>query len=72
MASRTTILEELGIAPAWRLRRRPLGIVAERASEAAEDVGTGAAVRDAPNSRSRMYSSLMPTSRPGSGIVSRM
>ena len=47
MASRTTILEELGIAPAWRLRRRSLGTDAPPVTEAAEDASTDVAARDA-------------------------
>jgi uracil-DNA glycosylase family 4 len=49
MHSRATILEELGIAPAWRLRRAASGVAPQAAPEApAEGTATAAAGDDAP------------------------
>ena len=58
MATRGTILEELGIAPAWRLRRRPLGVVAAQVTEAPEEGGTDTAVRDAVDERHARIAAL--------------
>jgi DNA polymerase len=50
MASRAAILQELGIAPAWRIRRAPLGIVTREAiaSPADDAAASAAAGGDAP------------------------
>jgi DNA polymerase len=46
MHSRATILEELGIAPAWRLRRAAPGVAPQATPEAAVEAATTATVRE--------------------------